>query len=283
MSLQRIAVAFLALLAAGWGVAGLAQEPGRRTEVKEGPPTITTTATAKVKVKPDTVRISFGVYTPNASVKDARKENDRQAKQIHDALLALKLLELKIATANENMEAVLFHDDNQPVNAPAVPALLGFRVTQSFVVTAHGDDLARLKELARKVVDAAVENGANTAPQGNDREEMMMTRFRMARGQGQAAVGPRVEYFKEDTTEARRQALTKAAEEALARAKALARGATVQVREISDDADAYSERYETYYRGQGLPPEPGLEEGAEHYVILCRVRVVCTYEASRSP
>jgi uncharacterized protein YggE len=264
--------------------AALAQpfvQPGRGPDIKDGPPTITTTATAKVKVKPDTVRISFGVYTPQSNVKEARKENDRHAKQILEALQALKIPELKIATTNDNMEAVIFHDENQPVNQPAVPAVLGFRVAQTFVVTAQGDDVARLREIARKVVDAAVENGANTAPAGNDRDEMMMMRFRMGRfpggGGGQLSVGPRVDYFKEDVTEARRQALTKAAEEALARAKALARGAEVKVREISDDADGYAERYEAYYRSQGMPPEHTLEEGADHYLILCRVRVVCTY------
>ena len=88
-----------------------------------------------------------------------------------------------------------------------LPHTVGFRITSTFTVLVQLDDPEKLGAAASKVLDCALENGANNLDQ--------------------------VMIFRKDVNAVRRQALTRAVEDALANARALASGANKTVLEAT--------------------------------------------------
>src|SRR5262245_59484675 len=64
--------------AAGQAAAGADQGKEKRTT--------TTAGTATIKVKPDAVRVYFGVQTAAKTIQDARKENNTLSRKVIDGL-----------------------------------------------------------------------------------------------------------------------------------------------------------------------------------------------------
>jgi uncharacterized protein YggE len=75
-------------------------------EVKTEHGTITTAGIATLKVKPDAARVVFGVQSIGKSVKAAREENSAQCKKLIAALNALRIPDLKMKTADVNVDLV---------------------------------------------------------------------------------------------------------------------------------------------------------------------------------
>jgi uncharacterized protein len=161
--------------------------------------TINTSGTATLTVKPDAVHVYFGVQTIGKKVKDAREENSEKCKKLIAALTALGISDLKIRTADINVELVQSHQND----ATKLPEVLGYRVTNSFSVLVQDKDAAKLSKNASRVLDTALENGANFIQ--------------------------RMVAFRHDDTDIKREGLTKAVEDALANARAIAAGAKVRV------------------------------------------------------
>ena len=109
-------------------------------EAKTEKGTITTAGTATLKVKPDAARVLFGVQTIGKTVKAAREENSTQCKKLIAALNALKIPDLKMKTADINVEIMQSSQD-----ASKLPEILGYRVTNSFSVLVQDKDAAKLK------------------------------------------------------------------------------------------------------------------------------------------
>jgi uncharacterized protein YggE len=176
-------------------------QPASRPEAesRKEPRTIQTAGTATVKVKPDSARVFFGVQTLARTVKAAREENSQKVQKFMEAVLALKVPDLKMKTTNLNVEVVQSHS----ADAARLPEIVGYRVTNTFSVLVKDQDAVRLGANASRVLDAALENGANVVEQ--------------------------IVFFKEDEANIRRDALARAVEEALANARALASGAHVRV------------------------------------------------------
>jgi uncharacterized protein len=161
--------------------------------------TINTSGTATLKVKPDAVHVYFGVQTVGKTVKDARAENSEKCKRLIAALNALRIGDLKIKTADINVDLVQASQND----AAKLPEILGYRVTNSFSVLVQDSDAAKLSQNASRVLDTALENGANFVQ--------------------------RMVAFRHDDGEIKRTGLTKAVEDALANARAIATGAKVRV------------------------------------------------------
>ena len=112
-----------------------AQAPAEpAADAKKEKRTITTSGTATLKIKPDSARVFFGVQTIAKTVKAARDDNNALCKKVIDALTGLKIPDLKLKTADINIELVQAH----PANPTDLPPVLGYRVTNSYTVLVHG-------------------------------------------------------------------------------------------------------------------------------------------------
>jgi uncharacterized protein len=213
--------------------------------------TISTAGSATIKVKPDSARLFFSVQTIAKAVKSAREENSAKAKTVLDALKALQIPDLKMKTANVNVE--LLQSSRSPTQ---LPEILGYHVTNSFTVLVQDSDSVKLSAEASRILDTVLENGANQIQQ--------------------------IVFFKQNEAATRREALSKAVVEALANARALAAGGGMELKDtITIDGQP------EYYYGQAMMVQSNTTfaavGGGETPVvagdleITCRVNITCTY------
>src|SRR5438874_7667241 len=152
------AAAFLVMVVLGTAAFLYAQQagtPAGAPKTEKG--TINTSGTATLTMKPDAVHVSFGVQTIGKSVKAAREENSEKYKRLIAAINALGIPDLKIKTADINVDLV----QSGQTDAAKLPEILGFRVTNAFSVLVQDKDAAKLSNNASRVLDSALENGAN--------------------------------------------------------------------------------------------------------------------------
>jgi len=214
---------------------------------------INTSGTATVRVKPDSARVFFSIQTMAATVKAAREENNGKFNKVTAALNALKVTDLKMKTADVSIEPVVRHrgDDD-------VPKITGYRVTHQFTVLLKDADVEKLSSDAARVLDTVLENGANTVQ--------------------------RIVFFKVEDSALRREAMSKAVENAVANAKALAAGANVKLADtvaITGNPEySYWGRNNDNVQQAGVPAGGGGDDThvvAGDVIITCQVSVTCTY------
>ncbi len=220
---------------------------------------ITTTGTAKLRVKADSARVFGSVEKIAPTVKEAREESNAAVNKLTLALKALKIDGLKMKTADVSIHPQL--DDSKEA---APHKIVGYRVTYDFTVLIENTDSERLNAHAGKVLDAILENGANKLD--------------------------RVVFFKKDESAAQREAKTKAVEDALVNAKALLAGAQVakfQVTQIYDSpgytpwvapALGNAQLQNPFNPAQAVPqPNDETRVMAGEVEVSCTVTVVCSY------
>jgi uncharacterized protein YggE len=226
-------------------------------EIRKEKRSINAAGTATIRTDPDAARLYFTVSTMAATLKSARAENGAAFNKVNVALQGLKIPELKLKTADLGVDLVYNHREGEKE-----PTLQGYRVTHEFTVLLTHADKEKLAENAGRVLDAALENGVN--------------------------VVRRVVLFKKDETELRRQALSKAVEDAIANAQALGAGAKVQIADTVEigGTPEYTSPGDYYGRGgsgqvqTAAGAAPGLDETnvvAGQVEITCRVWVTCSY------
>jgi hypothetical protein len=215
--------------------------------------TISTTGTATVRVKPDHARVFFGIQTIAPGIRAAREENAGRVRKVMEALKGLAIPDMKMKSSDVTVEIVQTH-----VRDDRLPNIVGYRVTNTFTVLVKNDDPDKLGAAAARVLDTALENGAN--------------------------IVQHVMFFKQETEAARREALTKAVAEAVANAKALAAGAKVNISEtvhISGSPQYVYGPYQMSNRAQVAftGGEGGTDTAlvAGELEITCNVSVTCTY------
>jgi uncharacterized protein YggE len=196
--LASIASALGALLVAVLLLRG--QAPGAAADVVKEKRTITTSGSATLKVKPDAARVFFGVQTAAKTIEEARKQNGSRSRKVIDALRALGIPDLKLKTADINVEIIYERQQDEL----RLPRILGYKVANSFTALVKDKDAVRLGANASRLLDTALESGANSVQQ--------------------------IVAFREDEADIGRQGLKKAVEAALANADAIAAGAGVRVR-----------------------------------------------------
>lgn len=226
-------------------------------EAKKQPHTLRTYGNASVRIKPDAARVFFGVQTQAATVKDARAENNRRVNKIMEVLSALKIPELKMKTSDVQVDILHGRTDGNQL-APIV----GYRVSNTFTVLIQDEDPGQLGMLSGQVLDAALENGANSVQQV-------------------------VFLSKNGMTEARRKALTLAVEDALANARALASGAnknqieTVTIEGQPIYRDPYSGNRNPMVQSANVSAPAGGDAVGALVVgdleVSCQVSVVCGF------
>ena len=246
-----VAIAAVSVIVLVCGVAVLRGQGAAGPEAKAEKRTISTSGQATIKVKPDSARVYFGVQTLAETIKKARADNAASVKKVMDALTALQIPDLKMKSSDVHVELVQSAHDRD-----SLPRTLGYKLTHTFTVLVQNEDAQKLSGVASRVLDTALENGANIVQQ--------------------------ISFFKRDLTEARRQAMAKAVEDAVANAQALAAGGKVK---IADTISINGEPTYHYFGGQMAQsntsfPGPAGDDTplvAGDLEITCRVSVTCTY------
>lgn len=229
----------------------------KKDDAKPEKRVLTTGGSATIRVKPDAARLFLTIETTAPTVKEARARNNEHAKKVMDTVQALRIPDLKMRSTNMEMTIVHSRDDKK---VEELPRVLGYKVSNSFTVLVTSDDPVKLASHASKVLDTAIENGAN--------------------------VLDRISFFKVEMAETRRLALTKATEDAIANARSLASGAGRTITDVTtiDGNPIYMERDSNSNTVQpqaiivsegGTPLAAGLVE------VNCRVSVTCTYGAGK--
>lgn len=212
--------------------------------------TITAGGTATVYVKPDSARLFFGLQTLAPRVADARSQNGARMAKVRAAITALGIPGLKTKSSDLSVEPVY-----ASAGAGAAGKLTGFRVSHTFTVLVKNDDPDGLSETAGRLLDTATEAGVNQV-------------------EG-------ISFFREDTAEARRNALSLAVRDGLANARALASGAgqaigpAVQIQGSPAYEAAQSMMTNTIQRaGEG---QSSLVAGDQ--AVTCSVSVICSMKS----
>jgi uncharacterized protein len=231
----------------GQGARAQGTEPLERKDDKR---TINTNGVGKVRIKPDHARVFFGVQTFASGVKQARGANATTAKQVTDALKALKIPDLKMKSTNLTVELINSEGEGR------VPKILGYRVTNTFTTLVRSEDAERLGPLAARVLDTALESGANMVEQ--------------------------VVFFREDDREAKREALVKAVQDARANAHALAVGADRKITDVINivgqpDFGYMPQRMMMNSVQTAVGGDEGTSLMAGEQEITCTVSVTCSY------
>jgi uncharacterized protein len=223
---------------------------------KEEKHVLTTAGTAAVRVKPDSARLFLRVDTQAPDILAARAQNNKHVKKVMDALKGLQVPSLKMKSDNITVSEVL---ERQPA-ADQLARVIGYRVSHHFTTLVENEDPAKLSEYAGKLLDTALSNGANSLQQ--------------------------VMIFRKDMTTFRRETLTKAVEDALANARALAAGANKTVQQ----ATTIVGEPQYYYLGghtrlqNSIQQVPVGGEGGDgtpvmagELEITCRVNLTCWF------
>lgn len=228
---------------------------GERVKKDDDKRVLTTSGQSSLRVKPDSARVFFRVENYGTQVRESRADNAQKVKKVMESLQALKIPNLKMKSSNLSVQPVIHNFQHTEMKLPKV---LGYHVTNSFTVLVENEDAIKLAEAASKVLDTALENGATGVEQ--------------------------IVFFKRNVEDIRRQALTKAVEEAMANARALARGADEKIAA----AISISGEPRVFYGGrtqnmvQNVAFLPGNDSSDTPLVagdleITCNVSITCRY------
>lgn len=259
---RATAVVGIALAAVALGLIVLRGLPAAEHEPRQEQPgaekagqekrTLTAEGVARLRFLPDRARVFVTVETTAATVREARSGNAAQVKKVLTAILALKIPDLKTTTTDVRMSVV------QETKKDELPRTLGYSVTHSLTALVQQNDADKLAGLAAQVLDAALENGATSVQQ--------------------------IEFSKGDVADIQRRALTKATEDAVANARALAAGAgrtladVVTIRETGDllHVPARNWTYNWTPSSREIAAD-ATPLAAGELEVSCRVSVTCTY------
>lgn len=197
-SLARYGMRFLPLSLAMGMAASVALMPVQASAQQAFPPqgTVTTQGHGEVKVRPDSLMVNVSVETKAETLPLARSENNRRMQAIITALKALNLPTLKLETQGVNVYPI---QGETPKNK--LPKVIGYQVNNSLNVTVTGVSADALGEDGSRIVDTALNAGANNVSGLN--------------------------FFVNDMTAPRAKALELAVKDARANAQAMAKAADI--------------------------------------------------------
>lgn len=226
------------------------ERPAPAQEAASKGRTITTTGTATVTTTPDSARVFFTVRTTGSTAATAREANSAALQRIRAALAALKIPDLKSKTTEFSVEPMLL----EPSDGRRAPKVVGYKALHGFTALAQMKDREQLAEAAQRVVDAGVGNGA---------------------------LVQRVQFFREDEADVRRQALAQAVQDGQENADALARGARSSVKEVIqiEDQPTYelASLGNTSQAAMRTGGGNGVSLQAGELKVTCTVRVTCRF------
>jgi uncharacterized protein YggE len=216
--------------------------------------TISTSGSATIRVKPDAARLFFSVTSEAGTVKEARAQTAAKFNKVNAALVDLKVPDLKMKTSDITLEPVYL-----PAHEGHPAQLTGYRSTHSFTVLVTDTNVEKLSANAGRVLDSGFENGVNVMQQ--------------------------IVFLKLDEKETRRQAMTKAVEEAMNNARAIGAGAHIELVEpvaiSGEPAYRWGGGRSSLQNVQSVGPVGGGGDSTEMVAgdleVTCSVSVICHY------
>lgn len=147
--LSMAALALAASLSIGLATGVLAQNV---------PPsnTLTTSGHGEVKVRPDSLSLQATVETKNANLVQARNENNKKAQAIIAALKGLNIPNMKLETQGLNVYPIQDYQQKDKL-----PKVVGYQVNNGVNITVTGASPEALSEYGSRIVDTALNAGAN--------------------------------------------------------------------------------------------------------------------------
>lgn len=169
-----------------------------------GPPeqTITTQGRGEVRVQPDSMTLSVAVESRDAVLAKAREDNNRQMQAIHRSLKALGVANLQLETQTVRVSPI--YAPQQPRDK--APRITGYQVSNTVLVRVTNSRPDLLGEQSTRIMDAALNAGANNVYGLN--------------------------FYVHDMSQARAEALQKAVEDARRNAQAMAQAANVTIKGV---------------------------------------------------
>ncbi len=203
-------------------------------------------------VDPDRCRVFLGCQSQNASLSEARSENNVAIAKVLDAVKALKFDGMRMKAPSLNVQ--IMYTDN---NYRELPKIVGYRTTQEFTVLLESKDPRLLSDQAGKVIDTALTSGANMLGQ--------------------------VTFFREDQKAVQRELLGEAVKDALANARVMAKAADMRLTGVWQ-LSGYPQ-YQNYdsmqnMRQSAMPMGAGGDGGTT--VLYGQVKVSCSASISAS-
>ncbi|MGB9792287.1 MAG: SIMPL domain-containing protein [Thermacetogeniaceae bacterium] len=175
-------------------LSGIAAVQPATASTEEEIPQIAVTGCGSVSVSPDQAKVSLGVLTIAPTAGEAQRENSSKANKIISALVAAGIPKDKIATQNYTIWPEYSYpkpEENKP------PTITAYRVNNTILVTL--DDITKVGQ----IIDTAVAAGANQVES--------------------------IQFLRQDTGPAQREALQKACQEARSKAEAIAQSLGLQI------------------------------------------------------
>lgn len=224
-------------------------------EVKQEEKKIIASGDAKIWIEPDRARIFLGIETLSKTVDVARQENATKIQKVMEALTTLNIEDMLIKAPSYNVSLVK-EPQHYATKAGRLPRIIGFQVRQDFTVLLKNEDPLILSKDSGQVIDTALNNGVN--------------------------IIQRVNFFKEDDSKDKRNAMSLAVTDAISNAKTIADAAGVSIKDY-----ILINSYTGYLR----PPvvnqmrqafAPGEAGGvpttlvAGKIAITCKVQLQCT-------
>jgi uncharacterized protein YggE len=228
------------------------KDGGDKTDKRE----LTVSGTGTIRIKPDSARLFFTVESYAEQVRGARADNAVKVQRVMKALTDLKITNLKSKSDNITVQQLTDASGHQ------LPRIIGYRITNSFTVLVENEDRAKLSSEASRVLDAVLENGGTGVSQ--------------------------ILFFKKgaEMEQLRREAMTKAVQDALANGRALLAG--MDRTKLEPLTVSLTPQY--HFPGGGLQnanftqgaPGGGGEATASALVageleISCQVNMTCRY------
>ncbi len=248
---------------------------------------ITTTATATVRYQPDAVRIQFRLRNIDASQNEARKANQKTFKEVDEKLAALKIKDLKItvgplssslSTTRMGRGGIGGGPGGGGGGGPAVEARSTYSAMQAVTLLVRDSEMEKLTEAIEKIEKLLVDVGVPSSSTVVDDDL----------GTRSISSGIAVTLFRRDDGDFREQALTQAVQKAMRHAKALAKGAGVEIKEVASITEHEGTTTETYQPPVRTSPRSGFggspinstvtSPAYQHELeVTVRVTVKCRY------
>lgn len=225
-------------------------------EEKQEKGKIVTNGESKVWLDPDRARIFLGIETMRETIDLARDENARKIDKVMQALKALKIKSMLIKAPSYNVSLVK-ERERDATKQGRLPKILGYKVRQDFTVLLKNEDVLILSKDAARAVDTALDNGVN--------------------------VIQNINFFKEDESKERTEALELAVKDAISNAKTIAKTADISISDYTqiNSTISYSRPAMDYMRqaftaGEGRSASTTLVAGK--ISVSCKVTLHCSTE-----
>jgi hypothetical protein len=232
LSARRIITVTLAAFALG-----AIPAPGQEA-VKNERRKVVVHANSTVYFKPDGARLVFVVSSTEPTGKNAREANDKQVKDLQNALAAVPLKKgtIEVHVLPSSISNVV----SAKVNAAGTRDT-SRRVYSTFYVTVREKDPQKLRDAVARLAEAAADNGG-TAPDADSgpRPFRLPRRIAGLDEEPESIPGPTIEWFATPSKQARQEAIRRAVGEAKAQAQAVV-GEGEMLRVVETEVNGYTE------------------------------------------